>query len=103
MTAPYLLDDLKKEIAERQAVLIVGAGVSKAETDNHPFASCAGLPHHGAGRCADLRPELRDKWLPRVTEEIDSEDLDDMLSAAEKISSKLGAPGEFSRWLRESV
>jgi tetratricopeptide (TPR) repeat protein len=99
----YLVDELKKEIADRHAILIVGAGVAIAATDNHPCASWTGLLHHGAGRCADLRPELQAKWLARVNEEIDSEDLDDMLSAAEKITSKLGAPGEFSRWLRESV
>src|SRR5438045_1484143 len=34
--------------------------------------------------------------------EIDSGDLDNMLSAAEKITRKLGK-GEYARWLRESV
>src|SRR5260370_14838698 len=101
----YLVDELKKEIADGRAILIVGAGVSIAATDKHPCASWTGLLHDGAARCADLQPALRDKWLTRVNEEIDADDLDDMLSAAEKISSKLGAPGggEFSRWLRESV
>ena len=40
-----------------------------------------------------------------MRKEIESGDLDDLLSAAEKVSAKLGAPagGEYRRWLRETV
>jgi hypothetical protein len=63
--------------------------------------------HHGVDRCRELKSltGVDEKWAKRVHEEIDSGDLDDMLSAAEKISRKLGAPdgGEYRRWLRETI
>ena len=49
-------------------------------------------------------PGLPSGWAERVRSEIESGDIDDLLSAAEKISSKLGAQGgEYGRWLRETV
>ena len=46
-----------------------------------------------------------DDWKELVLREIRSDDLDNLLSAATKVSSKLGAPegGEYGRWLRETV
>jgi tetratricopeptide (TPR) repeat protein len=100
-----LLDDLKEQISTRNAVAIVGAGVSILATERAPCASWTGLLHDGAARCAGLYPDLAAKWRERVEGEIDSGDLDDMLSAAEKITAKLGGKsgGEYRRWLRESV
>jgi hypothetical protein len=47
---------------------------------------------------------LPDGWAARVRAEIRSGDLDDLLSAAEKISSKLGSrEGEYRRWLKETI
>jgi tetratricopeptide (TPR) repeat protein len=97
-----LLDDLRQQIAERNAVAIVGAGVSVLATGRAPCASWTGLLHDGAARCTDLNPDLAGKWREVVDWEIDSGDLDNMLSAAEKITRKLGS-GEYRRWLRESV
>jgi hypothetical protein len=63
--------------------------------------------YHGVDHCRELKSltGVDEKWAKRVHDEIDSGDLDDMLSAAEKISRKLGAPGggEYSRWLRETI
>jgi tetratricopeptide (TPR) repeat protein len=100
-----LLDDLKEEYRKRNAIFVVGAGVSIMATGNAACASWTGLLHDGAQRCVDLFPDLPPGWMERVRGEIDSNDLDDMLSAAEKISSKIGSPkgGEWRRWLRESV
>jgi len=104
-TSMTLLEDLKNQIAKGQAIVIVGAGVSIGATHNKPCASWTGLLHHGVDRCVEVAPGLPANWAQRVHAEIDSSDLDDLLSAAEKIATKLGAPkgGEYRRWLRESV
>jgi len=102
-----LLKDLQREIEAGSVIAIVGVGVSIAATNNKPAASWQGLLHHGVDHCCELKQltGVNDKWAKRVHAEIKSGDLDDMLSAAEKISVKLGAPngGEYSRWLRETI
>jgi SIR2-like domain len=88
-------------------IAIIGAGVSIGATNNQPVASWQGLLHHGVDHCLGLRQLTRvdDDWAKRVHAEIKSGDLDDMLSAAEKISRKLVAPsgGEYRRWLRDTI
>jgi SIR2-like domain len=102
-----LLEDLQREIEAGSVIAIIGVGVSAAATNNKPAASWRGLLHHGVDHCRELisLTGVDEKWAKRVHEEIDSDDFDDMLSAAEKISRKLGAPdgGEYRRWLRETV
>lgn len=97
--------DLRQAIHSGQAVVIVGAGVSIGATKGHPCASWQGLLKNGVQRCVDVAQPLPTNWENRVTAEIDSGDLDDLLSAAEKITQKLGGKrgAEFSRWLRETV
>ena len=94
---------LREEIAEGHALAIVGAGVSIGATHNAKAASWTGLLEDGVDRCQSLGQPA--DWADRVRAEIHSGDMDDLLSAAEKISRKLGAPkgGEFHRWLRETV
>lgn len=101
-----LLDDLRGEIEKRRVVVIVGAGVSIAATGNAPAASWMGLLHLGINRCAEIaQSQLPEGWRKRVQAELEHGDLDDWLSVAQKISSKLGYPGggEYRRWLRETV
>jgi hypothetical protein len=102
-----LLEDLQREIEAGNVIAIIGAGVSIGATYNQPVASWQGLLHHGVDRCLGLTQltHANADWAKRVHAEIDSGDLDDMLSAAEKIYRKLGAPrgGEYSRWLRETI
>ena len=100
-----LTEDLKREIADRRCIAIVGAGVSIFSTGNAPCASWTELLHHGVQRCVDVAAGLPEGWAARAKADIDSGDLDDLLSSAEKVKRKLGAPdsGEYSRWLRESV
>lgn len=99
-----LADDLRVEIAKGQVLVVVGAGVSIGATQGNPLASWRGLLEKGVERCVAVRG-LDAKWANRVREEIRSGDLDDLLSAAEKVSSKLGFPtgGEYRRWLHETV
>lgn len=100
-----LIDDLKSQMAGARCIVVAGAGVSVSSTGNAPCASWTGLLRHGAERCAEVVPGLPAGWGERVRAEIESGDLDDLLSAAEKVSSKLRAPdgGEYVRWLREGV
>lgn len=99
-----LLDDLRESIANHSAIVIIGTGVSIAASDNAPAASWTGLLATGVDRCCEIAGLGRD-WRTRVSAEVGSGDLDDLLSAAEKITSKLAGPhgGEYRRWLRETI
>src|SRR6266850_2715460 len=99
-----LLADLKRQISDRNVVIVVGAGVSVAATEGNPIATWSGLLHDGVCRCEAVVPALTPGWGDRVRMEIDSGDIDDRLSAAEKVTSKLSnQAGEFGRWLRETI
>jgi len=98
-----LREDLKKEIAAKRVMVIVGAGVSMAATNNNAVASWKGLLRNGVERCRATRPHLTAAWADRVLAQIDG-DMVDLLCAAENISQRLGAPnGEYGRWLEETV
>jgi hypothetical protein len=99
-----LTDDLRKQIADGQAIAIVGAGVSVGATNNAPVASWVGLLKDGIARCeAVARPPTG--WADRYRAALDSGDLDELLGLAEQVSRRLGYPqgGEWRRWLRETV
>jgi SIR2-like domain len=99
-----LVEDLRQEIANGQVIAVVGAGVSIGATHNNTVASWIGLLQHGVERCMVVVPNLGKGWADRVRSEIESGDIDDLLSAAEKIQTKLSSQGgEYSRWLRETV
>lgn len=100
-----LLDELRHEISRGRMLVVAGAGVSMAATGEDRLASWTGLLRHGAERCVEAGVPLPGGWIERVRAKIDSGDLDELLSAAEKISRKLGAPcgPEYARWLGETV
>ncbi|MBM3523718.1 MAG: tetratricopeptide repeat protein, partial [Alphaproteobacteria bacterium] len=101
--ADTLLDDLKRQLADPQGVVvIVGAGVSIGATGGEKLASWTGLLRHGVTRCGEVAQPLPKGWADRVLGEIESGDMTDLLSAAEKISTKLKERGgEWGRWLRD--
>jgi len=103
--AQTLPNDLRSCIASKEALVVVGAGVSIASAGETDVASWTGLLRNGVARCAEVCGDLPAGWSERVLAEIESGDMDDLLSAAEKVSRKLGAPdsGEYSRWLRETA
>jgi hypothetical protein len=98
-------DELLRLIDERKVVVVVGSGVSIAATGGAPEASWEGLLKSGVRCCRSTDPRLDEAWEQRVLGEIGSQDLDDTLSAAEKVSRKLHAPngGAYSGWLRDTV
>ncbi|MCC7373430.1 MAG: SIR2 family protein [Verrucomicrobiales bacterium] len=99
------VDDLRKLIAERRIVVVVGSGVSRAVSGGEEVASWSGLLKNGVRKCRGADPRLDDAWEQRALGAIDSPDLDETLGAAELISRKLNAPdgGAFAGWLRETV
>ncbi|MGH8906507.1 MAG: HEAT repeat domain-containing protein, partial [Egibacteraceae bacterium] len=100
-----LVEDLVAQIAAGQVVAVVGAGVSISASGGAPAASWTGLLTSGVDRCEQVVRGLPPRWGGRVRDEICSGDLDDLLSAAEKVTSKLGGreAGEYRLWLRETV
>ena len=75
-------------------------------TNRSVVASWTGLLEHGVQRCRDVcsLPDP-DAWVTRKKADLASPDMDDLLSVAEVVASKLGSPagGEYRRWLRETV
>jgi SIR2-like domain len=98
-TAP---NELKQQIAKRQAVFFVGAGVS-ARATNNPVATWTGLLEDGVRFCEKHIDGLRPGWADRVRADIRSADPDDMLVAAEKITRKLASSVNLQAWLRASI
>jgi tetratricopeptide (TPR) repeat protein len=99
-----LLDDLKSHVANRDVLVVVGAGVSIGATNRNPVASWIGLLEHGIGRCRAVASKS-EEWVARRKADLASGDMDDLLSVAELVASNLGSPrgGEYGRWLRETV
>lgn len=95
------IEKLKKSIASGDLVVIVGSGVSIGLTNNErPALSWKGLIedglHYSVQKGKISQPQS-DNW----NELLKSDDIDDMLGAAEFVGRKLGAPnGElYARWL----
>src|SRR5258708_7365320 len=106
-----LIADLRAQIEAGQVLVIAGAGVAVAATAggvpaSSPVASWKGLLADGIERCVLVgRPPAAEGWAERLRADLESADLDDLLSVAERVASRLGAPagGEDRRWLRETV
>jgi tetratricopeptide (TPR) repeat protein len=99
-------DDLRQELTSGQVVVIVGAGVSVAATGGAPTASWTGLLADGVAYCqALLGPSLPAGWADRRRAQLASGDTEELISAAEDITRRLGGPdgGEFARWLKGSI
>jgi len=105
MKRSLLVEDIMTQIASRQLVAVVGAGCSIFSTNQANCASWTGLLNEAVRWCVELDPTLPAGWGDLLRREIRSGDLDDLLSAAEKLTQKLGGRegGEYARWLRETV
>jgi hypothetical protein len=100
------LDELREELAAGRAVVIVGAGVSVAATGGALTASWTGLLEDGVTYCESLLgPSLPAGWAERRRAQLASGDTEELISAAEDLTRRLGSPdgGEFARWLERSV
>lgn len=96
-------DDFRQRITNREAILIVGAGVSIAASGNSPTASWKGLLESGIDHCVALKA-LDIPNAENLKRQLDSSDTDLWLGAAQVVERKLkNSSGEFDVWLREKV
>lgn len=101
------LDRLKAAVSSRQAILILGTGVSKALSGGASSADWVGLLRNGISQ-ASRRSELG-SWSAlqelALDDALERDDLDALLGVASQVSAKLKAPGTqaFADWLRDSV
>ena len=106
-----LVADLRAQIEAGQVLVIAGAGVSVAATaggspDSSRVASWKGLLADGIERCVQVgSPPATAAWAERLRADLESTELDDVLSVADRVAGRLEAPagGEYRRWLRETV
>lgn len=101
-----LLTDLATVIKNRQAIIFVGSGVSVGATNGAPVASWVGLLRDGVARSKDLGlPGVKDGWCKLREDQIACNDVNELVSAADHIARKLGAPDglDYRRWLDESI
>ena len=103
------VDALRRDISERRAIVIVGAGASVAATNGCRTATWVGLIRSGADLARAENPKLPDRWLDTVTADIDMGVIDGyvegLVSAAEKVTGALGGQESrgFKNWLERDV
>lgn len=87
-----VFDDLRDTIGNGKAIIVVGAGVPIGATDNASVASWTGLLRGGVQRCIAVVPSLPSGWGARVSAQIPSNDVVELLSAAENVSVPVRSP-----------
>ena len=98
---------LRDAIRKKQAVVVVGAGVSIQATGNAPAASWKGLIRLGIQRCVEIDPERKGDWERNARERVDSKFQDTFLGLANEVARMIGgegkAPGRLGQWLGDTV
>ena len=109
MNPETLVQKLKDDIANGRVVTIAGTGVSVMACGNQEVEGCkvatwTGLLEHGVKHCKDVGKADEDD-AKLLTEQIKSRKTNFLISAGEDISRRLKEhlPGEFRRWLIETV
>ncbi|WP_044558729.1 SIR2 family protein, partial [Azospirillum sp. B4] len=101
-----LLDDLKKAIADKRAIIVAGAGTTIAAVGpGVKHASWTGLIEHGL-RWAHGLGRIDPGTLDLDLAALKLSNMRKLLSAAETVADGLGqkdGDGEFTIWLRETV
>lgn len=89
----------------RDVALLAGAGVSASLSGGAAVATWPGLLRSGLTFCEENVPDLHPSFAAGLTKLLENPDVETLVTVAEGISGKLGAPdGEwFARWLQESI
>jgi hypothetical protein len=97
-------EELCRELHRGRVMAVIGAGVSRQATDNHPAAAWTGLLEDGVRRCR-IVDRMRDgKWERRRMEDIQFGQFEELLATASIIRGVLvRRPGEYRSWLRGTV
>lgn len=95
---------IQESIAKGELIVVVGTGVSISLTNNeYKQLSWTGLIESGFA-FGGVKGKITEAQIESWSDQLHSSDIDDVLSAAEFVGRKLGAPtGElYARWLNES-
>lgn len=104
MTNGIAVKNIHESIAKEELIVIIGTGVSISLTNNeYKQLSWTGLIESGFA-FGGIKGKITETQIESWSDQLHSNDIDDVLSAAEFVSRKLGAPsGElYARWLNES-
>jgi hypothetical protein len=106
---PNQIEQLKKELASGQVVVVVGSGVSVAAcgqqlVEGHKVATWTGLLEHGVDRLSGIGAVDKDEEQLLLSM-IRSGKPDFMISAAETITIRFKgrSEGNFRGWLEETI
>lgn len=105
MRPSKLVSELAEAIKERNAVLVAGAGVSIAATQDPIGYSWLGLLRNGIRYCEEHWPDLTTDWSKEVERKISSGDTLQMIEGAQALQEFLRErPGNhFRKWLSATV
>lgn len=104
MTKCSAVKNIHESIAKEELIVVVGTGVSISLTNNEfKQLSWTGLIESGFS-FGGVKGKITAAQIESWGDQLHSNDIDDVLSAAEFVGRKLGAPsGElYARWLNES-
>ncbi|MFD8301332.1 SIR2 family protein [Streptomyces sp. NPDC059690] len=99
----HLRSEIVDAIRSRNAVFIIGAGVSIMASGNNPTASWSGLISHGVNRCYDLNSTIDRKWVRDSVKAL--KDSSSMVRVAQDVEEHLKkVPGDqYRKWLAQSA
>ncbi|WP_396604501.1 SIR2 family NAD-dependent protein deacylase [Bradyrhizobium sp. YCK136] len=101
----YLKDALIETLAQRRAILVIGAGVSAQATANAQTASWRGLIESGIDLCHALSGRTATaEWRTAMLQLLRASTSEGWLAIAEEVTRRLGgvAGGEWFGWLERS-
>ena len=99
-----VIQALQESIATGKLVVVTGAGTSLALADRSvPAKGWKELVASGLS-LAQIKGKISEKQAGRWSETLNSDDIDELLGAAEFVSSKLGGPSGilYTRWFENT-
>jgi SIR2-like domain len=99
----HLVRELRRDLADKRIIVLTGAGVSMATSNNQQVASWVGLLRHGVNHCAAYgQPRPVTGWAERMQWLIERGDIEDLLAVATQVERRLQGD-KFRDWLAETI